>query len=116
MGPSALGGPAVNLWHLRIDPAPGRPDAEGRRVAAEAADLGLAGPWRVAASRGFLVEGTLSRDDLRRAAEAILADPVVETFAIEEPGQSGDGGGDGDGTVIHVMPRPGVTDPEAISA
>ncbi|MBV8230257.1 MAG: prephenate dehydrogenase [Planctomycetaceae bacterium] len=70
------------LWHLQIDPAPGRRDLEGLRVAAEAADLGLPGPWRVAASRGFLVEGALSRDDLQRAAEAILVDPVAHDAAL----------------------------------
>ena len=48
------------LWHLQIDPASGRTDLEGLRIAAEAADLGLPGPWRIAASRGFLVEGTLT--------------------------------------------------------
>jgi phosphoribosylformylglycinamidine synthase subunit PurSL len=100
------------LWHLLIRPAPGQPDAEGRRVAAEAAELGLPGPWHVSAARGFLVEGDLSRDDLRRAAESVLADPVAETFAIERVG-----GPDADGRgTVHVLPKPGVTDPEADSA
>src|SRR3954447_11974305 len=74
------------LWHLQIDPAAGRTDTEGRRIAAEAAELGLPGPWHVRASRGFLVEGALGRDDLRRAAETVLADPVTETFAIHPCG------------------------------
>ena len=71
------------LWHLQIEPAAGRADLEGQRIAAEAADLGLPGPWRIAASRGFLVEGPLTPDDLRRAAAAVLVDPVVETFTLE---------------------------------
>jgi phosphoribosylformylglycinamidine synthase len=107
------------LWHLTIEPAPGRADTEGRRVAAEAAELGLPGPWRVAASRGFLVEGPLAEADLRRAAEAVLADPVVETFAIRPCGPAGAGAGAGagaDGDVVHVLRLPGVTDPEAESA
>ena len=45
------------LWHLQIDPAAGLTDLEGKRVAAEAVELGLPGPWAVAASRGFLIEG-----------------------------------------------------------
>ncbi len=35
------------LWHLQIDPAPGQIDLAGRRVAADAAELGLPGPWSV---------------------------------------------------------------------
>ncbi|MGE5756071.1 MAG: phosphoribosylformylglycinamidine synthase subunit PurS, partial [Planctomycetaceae bacterium] len=100
------------LWHLQIDPAAGRTDVEGMRIAADAADLGLSGPWGIAASRGFLVEGTLTRDELRRAAEAVLVDPVVETFTIR-PGRDA---WDGPGAVVHVLPKPGVTDPEGHSA
>src|SRR4051794_35400686 len=96
------------LWHLQIQPALGRNDREGRRVAADASELGLGGPWQVAASRGFLIEGELSDADVRRAAETVLADPVVERFTVRPSGHVPDG----PGTVVHVLPRPGVTDPE----
>ncbi len=102
------------LWHLQIDPREGHPDIEARRVAAEAASLGLPGPWRIASARGFLVEGDLGQADLQRAAERILADPVVETFTIRpshEPAEPPPGG-----VILHVLPKPGVTDPEAESA
>src|ERR1700761_1155869 len=100
------------LWHLQIDPADGRVDNEGIRVAADAAELGLAGPWRIGASRGFLVEGPLSGDDLRRAAATVLVDPVVETFTVRPANHPADSAG----TVVHVLPKPGVTDPVAESA
>jgi phosphoribosylformylglycinamidine synthase II len=100
------------LWHLQIDPADGRVDPEGERIAAEAADLGLPGPWRIATSRGFLVEGSLDGDDLRRAAEAVLVDPVVETFEIRPSNHPPEG----PGTIVHVLPKPGVTDPQGESA
>jgi phosphoribosylformylglycinamidine synthase len=100
------------LWHLQIDPAPGRVDRAGRQIAADAAELGLPGPWAVAASRGFLVEGGLGREDLDRAAREVLADPIVETYAIRPASEAVDGRG----TVVHVLPKPGVTDPEAESA
>jgi phosphoribosylformylglycinamidine synthase len=100
------------LWHLQIEPAAGRPDLEGRRIAAEAADLGLAGPWRIAASRGYLIEGELGSEAVESAAISVLVDPVVERFTIAASGQ----GADGPGTVVHVLPRPGVTDPEGQSA
>jgi phosphoribosylformylglycinamidine synthase len=100
------------LWHLQIDPAEGRTDLEGKRVAADAAELGLDGPWIVAASRGFLIEGDLTDEDVARAARTVLADPVVETFSVR-PARHDPGG---PGTVVHVLPRPGVTDPEGHSA
>ena len=56
------------LWHLEIRPAPGHPDLAGQRLAVEAAEAGSPGPWTIAASRGFLVEGRLASDDLHRAA------------------------------------------------
>src|SRR5215212_7874502 len=99
------------LWHLQIDPAAGQADRDGVRIAAEAAELGLPGPWRIAASRGFLIEGALTEDDLRRAAEAVLADPVAETFTIRPSGRDGRVGPSS--RVVHVLPKPGVTDPEA---
>ena len=99
------------LWHLQIDPAEGRTDVEGRRVAADAAELGL-GAWSVAASRGFLIEGGLTADDVRRAATAVLADPIVETFTVRPARHAPDGSA----TVVHVLPRPGVTDSEGQSA
>ena len=100
------------LWHLQIDPARGRDDSEGRRVAADAAELGLPGPWKVAASRGFLIEGTLGADDVLAAAGTVLADSVVERFTVRPAKQAPDGAG----TVVHVLPKPGVTDAEAQSA
>jgi len=100
------------LWHLQIDAAAGSVDREGQRIAAEATELGLSGPWRITASRGFLVEGTLTREELTRAADQVLVDPVVETYEISPCRESGRGKTD----LVHVLPKPGVTDPEAESA
>jgi phosphoribosylformylglycinamidine synthase II len=101
------------LWHLQIDPAPGQVDLNGRRVASDAAELGLPGPWSVASSRGFLVEGPLDRLDAIRAG-AVLVDPVVESIAVRGSGEFARL--DHEGTIVHVLPKPGVTDPEAESA
>ena len=100
------------LWHLQIDPVSGRADVEGLRVISDAAELGLETPSHVSASRGFLIEGELAADAVRTAAETLLVDPVVETFTVR-PGRHDP---DGPGTVVHVVPKPGVTDPEAESA
>jgi phosphoribosylformylglycinamidine synthase len=100
------------LWHLQIEPAPGQADHVGERLAVEAAELGLDGPWSIRASRGFLVEGEISQAELQRAAREVLIDPVVET-PIVRTSRSED---HATASVVHVLPKPGVTDPEAESA
>ncbi len=100
------------LWHIRIEPAPFLPDSLGLRLAAQAVESGLAGPWTVKTCRGFLVEGEISREQLERAAATVLVDPVVEVHRIEPCNAPDEGPGSG----IHVMPKPGVTDPEGSSA
>ena len=100
------------LWHLEIQPAPGHPDLVGGRLSLEAAEAGLPGSWSIAASRGFLIEGALTPADVDRAARQVLVDPVVESFRVHPQGTSAPAGE----TVVHVLPKPGVTDPEAESA
>jgi phosphoribosylformylglycinamidine synthase len=102
------------LWHLQIEPVPGQADHVGERLAVEAVESGLAGPWSIRASRGFLVEGGIAHAELERAAREVLSDPVVETSIIR-PIRSSDSA-NANGAVIHVLPKPGVTDPEAESA
>ncbi len=100
------------LWHLEIRPANDQDDRQGRRLAGEASELGLPGPWSIEAGRGFLMEGDLDANDVRRAAEAVLADPVAESFVIEPVDRSNREAV----SIVHVLPKPGVTDPEAESA
>ena len=100
------------LWHIEIEPFDPHSDHVGERLATEAEELGLAGPWTIRASRGFLVEGDVSTDRLARAASEVLSDPVVETAKLHPiPSPV-----DGHSAVVHVLPKPGVTDPEAESA
>jgi phosphoribosylformylglycinamidine synthase II len=100
------------LWHIEIEPADRHSDHVGERLAVEAQELGLPGPWTIRASRGFLVEGEVSEEELGRAARAVLSDPVVESATLRPiPSRI-----DGASPVVHVLPKPGVTDPEAESA
>ena len=99
------------LWHIQIEPAAGHSDRIGARLAVEADQSGVVGPWSIRASRGFLIEGRITEAELDRAAREVLVDLVVEAHSIR-PGQAGWEGPD---TIVHVMPKPGVTDPEAES-
>ena len=109
------------LWHLQIVPAVGRKDIEGARVVSEADELGIPGPWKVSASRGFLIEGDLPYDQVERAARSVLVDPVAEAFSIVLSSASSTSDTRNYETnpiaqAVHVLPKPGVTDPVASSA
>ena len=100
------------LWHVLIEPIPGYPDRPGERIRATAAETGLGGDWSVRARRGFLIEGAITEDELHHAVRAILVDPVVESYTL----RLGHEPWDDASQVVHVMPKPGVTDPEAENA
>src|SRR5215469_10433923 len=104
----------TKLWHIEIEPAPGEADHVGERLAHDAGELGLFGPWAIRASRGFLLEGGLAEPDARRAAVEVLADPVVEAAIVRPANDSARA--NGASAIVHVLPKPGVTDPEAESA
>jgi len=100
------------LWHVLIEPAAGQIDRTGKHLALEAAESGLVGVTSIRAARGFLLEGRLEMAEIERAAQAVLVDPVVEAYSI----RAGSAQLAGPGTLVHVLPKPGVTDPEAESA
>ncbi|MEX2027115.1 MAG: AIR synthase-related protein, partial [Pirellulaceae bacterium] len=124
----------MTLWEIDLHPAPGEPDLIGRSVAAEAADMGL-GQIQVQGARGFLLQGNLDEKQVATLARELLADLVVERPVV---GRVGDerllypGGGQKsevrgqrsevrsqesvEKQLIHVLPKPGVTDPVAESA
>ncbi|HXT59530.1 MAG TPA: AIR synthase related protein, partial [Pirellulales bacterium] len=111
------------LWEVDIYPAAGQPDLDGLRVAADAADLGLAAELCVAAARGYLVQGRLEREQVERLARELFADEVVERFVVAPVGdrlleQPPDALTQGERRteVVHVLPKPGVMDPVAQSA
>lgn len=109
-------GPAstTRLWHLRIEPAPGRLDPRGASVRAEAAELGLGEDWEIQSQRGFLIEGRLTLEEVAHLADRVLTDPVTEKSLITACPEAAEAAGPG--VWVHVLPKPGVTDPEAESA
>ena len=102
------------LWEVDIYP---QNDLAGRRVAAEAAELGLASQLAVTSAQGYLIQTAAPRDQVFRIAAELLADRVVERTVVapvgdpclaEPPA--------GCRLAIHVLPKPGVMDPVAQSA
>jgi phosphoribosylformylglycinamidine synthase II len=115
----------VTLWEVDIHPAPGQPDLLGRSVAAQAADLGLTN-LAITAAGGYLIEGNLDRAQVDLLARELLCDGVVERAVVAKVGEAEvdpacRAGFDparqaGPTRLVHVLPKPGVTDPVAQSA
>src|SRR5262245_10739118 len=105
------------LWEVDIYPAEGEPDLPARRIAADAADLGLGHQLHVSAARGYLIQGRFDRSQVCRLAAELLSDPVVERAVVGPAGDPELAAPPRPGSrLIHVLPKPGVMDPVAQSA
>ncbi len=104
------------LWEVDIHPSEGQADLTAHQVAAAAAELGIAANLEVASARGFLIQGDLDQGQIGRLANELLVDRVVEwpivapihDCSLTRPVK-------GCGQVVHVLPKPGVMDPVAMS-
>ena len=104
------------LWEIDIHPAEGQPDLVANSIRGDAPDLGLQQAFGVRAARGYLIEGSFTRDQVEKIAEQLFADPVVEKTVIGPAGDSIFDTGSNGSQVVHVLPKPGVTDAVAESA
>jgi phosphoribosylformylglycinamidine synthase len=106
------------IWQVDIYPAVGEPDRDGVRIAEELRELGLADRMlMVDAARGFLLEGHLSAPDAQAIAQRLLADPITERTVVGRLGDPALRTPPGERPrLIHVLPKPGVTDPVGLSA
>jgi len=110
----------VTLWEIDVYPAAGEPDILGRDTIHQAADLGL-GQVSLSAARGFLVQGEISAEQIQTLAHRLLADVVVERVIVAPVGDAALQKAPAfvkqqSGQLVHVLPRPGVTDQVADSA
>ena len=74
------------LWEVDVHPREEAADHAARAVVAGARELGIPGCSRAKTAAGWLIEGSLSRDDVERLAAEVLADPVTESFTLDEAG------------------------------
>ena len=107
----------MTLWEVDIFTAPGQRDLAMEEIAGESDDLALGSASTVSTAHGYLIQGTLARDEVEQLARELLSDTVVERTVVGELGEehlnrlSGD-----DGQLVHVLLKPGVMDPVAESA
>ncbi|MDB4724393.1 phosphoribosylformylglycinamidine synthase subunit PurL [bacterium] len=104
------------LWEIDIYPAAGQPDLVARSIASDAPDLGLP-DFHLKHARGYLIEGGFSQDQVEEIASRLFADSIVEKTVIGQVGDRDFLANNGDSaTLVHVLPKPGVTDAVAESA
>jgi phosphoribosylformylglycinamidine synthase II len=105
------------LWEVDVSPIDVAGDHAARQLVAAAAELGQSGCTAARTAAGWLIEGDLERADVERIAALLLADPVTETFLVDEPHAPAlTAPCGGLPTIVHVLPRPGVTDPAGLTA
>jgi phosphoribosylformylglycinamidine (FGAM) synthase PurS component len=104
------------LWQVDIFPGEGQPDRTGEHLAAQASQLGLGENLRVAAARGYLLEGELTAGDVQRLARELLVDSIVERATVAPVGDANLSQPPvGYSRLVYVLPKPGVMDPVAQS-
>lgn len=108
------------LWEVDIYPKNGQKDNLADEVRAEIFALGLAaeadaGKIAVRTGHGYLLQGDLSQADVERIAKSLLADTVVEDVTVFPLAESPQRVAADAAAVVHVLPKPGVMDPVAMS-
>jgi len=108
----------VTLWEIDLHPAAGERDLLADAAVSQAADLGL-GSFTAAAVRGFLLQADFTQAEVERLARELLADLVVEQPIVARVGDATllappEKAAKND-HLVHVFPKPGVTDPVAAS-
>ena len=107
------------IYEVDILPKEGQPDRASQQLAAEAAESGVT--LRAASRRGFLLQGAgLDQAMVEEVAKRVLVDGVVETWVIGPLGadllSASPHGFASDAHLLHVLPKPGVMDPVALTA
>lgn len=103
------------LWKIEISGATGYPDRPAERLLAQLQELGLPAPHSLRTARGFLVQGRLNAAQAEQLGLNVLSDCVVEQVQVRPAGEV-PAAQVPDVTVVYVLPKPGVTDPEAETA
>jgi len=97
------------VHRIEVRPKPGMPDPRGSAANREAASLGSTGtptPTAIDCANVYLIEGSLTDEQVQRLADGLLADPVTEKATVgTAPTKAA--------ATIEIHPLPGVMDPDA---
>ena len=102
------------LWQIDIYPKSGQEDRLGSELAQEAAVTGICEKLAVTAAHGFLIQGDINLDQINSIAGRLLADDVVEEVLVAQVGdQELNDPPNSNSHLVHILPKPGVTDAQA---
>ncbi len=95
------------IWRVEVKQRDGTLDTQGLSIARDITDLGLSEMPQVRVVSVFLLEGQISRDEIKRIGDELLVDQIVEqySFDLKLPLQSADH------HVVEIAYNPGVMDP-----
>lgn len=99
-------------WRIELELEPSRKDPLGNAALQSLAARGLPLQSDLRVGRGYLLPGTLNRDQVEQIVSRLLADPVNEVARIFSPEETDE---QGDQTLL-VRRMAGVSDPEALTA
>jgi phosphoribosylformylglycinamidine synthase len=95
------------VHRIEVRPKAGVQDSRGTAVSRDGVASGLLSPGAtVEVANVYLIEGELREADIRRIADELLADPVMESATIGARTPTS-------GSIVEVHPLPGVMDPDA---
>jgi phosphoribosylformylglycinamidine synthase II len=95
------------LFRVEVSVKPDLPDPRGEALRADIRDLGIGSVQQVRVSDVYLLEGKLTPKELEQVCSQLLADPIVEDYALghDSPVSAKDA------RAIEVAYNPGVMDP-----
>jgi len=107
---------AARIHRIEVRPRRGMSDPRGAATLRAVEGLGLARrPRRIEHAAVYLVEGDLTREELSRIADELLADGVTQAAELHVSAAAAMSRVPPGVAVIEVHPLPGVTDPAAES-
>ena len=76
---------APNVWVVEVVLLPGVTDTPAENLALGARVLGLAGLRRAALGQRYVLQGQATEQEVRRVAEGLLANGVIQSYALNTP-------------------------------
>ncbi len=101
------------IWQIEVALKKDLTDPEGEAVKHEANEIGVRGIDRVRHVRVYAIESDMPAEEVERVAAELLADPVVDRYAVGGPVLDD---GEGSCRIIQIVRKPGVMDPVEASS
>jgi phosphoribosylformylglycinamidine synthase len=101
-------------WRVEVFRRDSIEDPEGAHLLGALREIGIEGVVRARLGKGYLLPGSLTREDVERACRELLADPVLDEARIAAPGEVLPARSRRAQRIL-VSRKPGVMDPVALS-